>query len=309
MQLRKGFGQAATVAGIFALAAPVVIGAAAAGAAFAALTGATAAMTSTIMITSTILGAEAAVVGTAMGVAETVASLPEARFTLPLALPGAAAISLGRQTLANDAVDALPALPSIERILGGEPYQDWMAVSTDDGTSLPQSPVSVSDDAVMGPRPGVGPALTRTTSTGDVVSVDGADVAGTTAGVGAGSAKTVYVGGFKRFKYDGSGCMYLPCARVRYLNQELPWPPGFQAFKGEFKEGRFSGTGTVYSPLRGGAVATVTFLEDGTLNRCVHFLPCGSQRSQTTRGVDWARTVCALHVVLLPLDSSMHRSR
>ncbi len=58
----------------------------------------------------------------------------------------------------------------------------------------------------------------------------------------------------------------MPRMRVRFVSQEVDCPEGFLAFQGEFDEGRFTGRGTVFSPLRGGAIATVTFTPDGHLN-------------------------------------------
>jgi hypothetical protein len=190
--------------------------------------------------TATVVYGEAAVMTVIGGLGAAAGSL-WGRSALPLALPGAAAIALGQRVPVTTAVSALPPVPAVKEILEGAAYLDWLAAG-----------VRPDGDA------------------GDAGGGGGGGCAG--AGAGAGADLTtylpVYVGGFKVFKYHGEGRMYLPRMRVRFVSQEVECPNGFLAFEGHFSEGRFTGRGTVFSPLRGGAVATVSFTPDGQLNRC-----------------------------------------
>ncbi len=79
-----------------------------------------------------------------------------------------------------------------------------------------------------------------------------------------GSRKTVYVGDFVGFKYDGTGSMFLPDASIDVLGARILLPEGFPVFEGEFAGGK-PVRGIIKSPIRGGSVAWVEFDEAGNV--------------------------------------------
>ncbi len=193
----------------------------------------------------------------------------------PISLPGAAAITLGDAVTLTEVVRTLPEAPSIEDVLVGRPYQDWMP-----GPVL--APGELIDEGAMS-QPTASVVSRTATAVRDLgtaliglpVTTARSGVSGASGVVTAAAGKTakgtrlpVYVGGFKGVRYHGNGRMFLPCMKMFDVGgHKVPCPAGSLAFQGEFREGRFHGRGTVFSCLRGGAIASVTFTEDGKLNR------------------------------------------
>jgi hypothetical protein len=77
-------------------------------------------------------------------------------------------------------------------------------------------------------------------------------------GSAPGDLKTVYVGEFVGFKYDGVGCMFLPNTSMAVHESLITIPDGFPVFEGQFSAGR-PVRGIIKSPIRGGSVASVEF--------------------------------------------------
>jgi hypothetical protein len=193
----------------------------------------------------------------------------------PISLPGAAAITLGDAVTLTEVVRELPNVPSIGAVLNGQLYRDWMPGPVlapgeliDEG-AMPQLAPSVVAGTVSAVR-NLGAALIGRSLTG--IPSNGGSATGITVDtvdeIAKGTRLPVYVGGFKGVRYHGSGRMFLPRMKTFDVGgHEASYPAGSLAFQGEFREGRFYGRGTVFSYLRGGAIASVTFSADGSLNR------------------------------------------